>query len=58
MIEIDGKKYVNEDDALKAMKEEIKYFENKGDSEISFIIGLTIMSYIAKLFKGEVKDEC
>lgn len=58
MIKIEGIKYVSEEEAIKAMQEEMKEFSNKGDSEISFIIGLTIMSFMGRLFKGEAKDEC
>lgn len=54
---IDGKKYVNEEEAVNAMLEELKKFEDTGDSSISLIIGMTIMSFMSTLFKGEEKDE-
>lgn len=56
MREIDGKKYVNEEDAIEAMKKEIERFADKGDSEISFIIGMTIVSFMSTLFKGDEKE--
>ena len=47
---IDGKPYVNEEDAMNAMHKEMERFKDKGDSEISFIIGLTLMSFMGTLF--------
>ena len=52
---IDGKKYVDEEEAINAMLEELKLFEDKGDSQISLVIGMTIMSFMSRLFKGEEK---
>lgn len=56
MIKMDDKKYVNEEDAMKAMHEELKKFEDKSNGEINLIIGLTIMSFISTLFKEEDID--
>ena len=54
---IDGEIYVNEKDAVDAMMKEMDVFKEKGaTSDISFVTGLTIMSFMSRLFKGEEKD--
>ena len=55
---IDGEVYVNKNDAMDAMIKELKYFEEKdAKSDTVLCIGLTMTSFISRLFKTEGSEQ-